>query len=158
MAKKVDIDIERTRHFGSNGLGDGSSPYLNAYAGEASWRKDNRRVSNGNRALMVIASAMSGARAVIGRGTGNGQLSRIAARNALSHCRCGLAHRTNLDRRRRIARRSYRNGQYPFGGTPSFDRRPCCEDFPCWLRGRQERTRGQRGNARLFQARLCRAA
>jgi transposase-like protein len=36
-----------------------AGPYLNAYAGEASWREDNRRVSNGNQALMVVASAMS---------------------------------------------------------------------------------------------------
>lgn len=36
-----------------------AGPYLNAYAGEASWREDNRRVSNGEQAAMVTASALA---------------------------------------------------------------------------------------------------
>lgn len=36
-----------------------AGPYLNAYAGEASWREDNRRVSNGEQATLVGASAMA---------------------------------------------------------------------------------------------------
>jgi hypothetical protein len=35
-----------------------AGPYLYAYAGEASWREDNRRVSNGSQAGLVAASAM----------------------------------------------------------------------------------------------------
>lgn len=35
-----------------------AGPYLNAYANEASWREDNRRVSNGSQAMMVAESAM----------------------------------------------------------------------------------------------------
>lgn len=34
--------------------------YLNAYAGEAAWREDHRRVDNGNQAAMVGAALMSG--------------------------------------------------------------------------------------------------
>lgn len=33
--------------------------YLYAYAGEASWREDNRRVDNGGQAMMVAGSAMA---------------------------------------------------------------------------------------------------
>jgi transposase-like protein len=36
-----------------------AGPYLNAYAGEASWREDNRRVSNGTQAAMVASAAMA---------------------------------------------------------------------------------------------------
>jgi transposase-like protein len=36
-----------------------AGPYLNAYAGEASWREDNRRVSNGTQAAMVAGAAMA---------------------------------------------------------------------------------------------------
>jgi len=36
-----------------------AGPYLNAYAGEASWREDNRRVANGTQAAMVAGSAMA---------------------------------------------------------------------------------------------------
>lgn len=36
-----------------------AGPYLNAYAGEASWREDNRRVANGEQATLVAASAMA---------------------------------------------------------------------------------------------------
>jgi transposase-like protein len=36
-----------------------AGPYLYAYAGEASWREDNRRVPNGTQAAMVAASAMA---------------------------------------------------------------------------------------------------
>lgn len=36
-----------------------AGPYLSAYAGEASWREDNRRVSNGEQAGMVGAAAMA---------------------------------------------------------------------------------------------------
>lgn len=36
-----------------------AGPYLYAYAGEASWREDNRRVSNGHQAAMVAASALA---------------------------------------------------------------------------------------------------
>lgn len=35
-----------------------AGPYLNAYAGEASWREDNRRVSNGAQAAMVAGATM----------------------------------------------------------------------------------------------------
>ncbi|MEO8722229.1 MAG: IS1595 family transposase [Sphingobium sp.] len=35
-----------------------AGPYIGAYAGEASWREDHRRVSNGTQAAMVTASAM----------------------------------------------------------------------------------------------------
>lgn len=35
-----------------------AGPYLNAYAGEASWREDNRRVANGAQAGKVGAAAM----------------------------------------------------------------------------------------------------
>jgi transposase-like protein len=34
--------------------------YLNAYAGEAAWREDHRRVDNGNQAAMVGAALMGG--------------------------------------------------------------------------------------------------
>jgi hypothetical protein len=34
--------------------------YLNAYAGEAAWREDHRRVDNGNQAAMVGAALMAG--------------------------------------------------------------------------------------------------
>jgi transposase-like protein len=36
-----------------------AGPYLNAYAGEASWREDNRRVANGGQAMMVAGAAMA---------------------------------------------------------------------------------------------------
>ena len=36
-----------------------AGPYLNAYAGEASWREDNRRVANGTQAGMVAGAAMA---------------------------------------------------------------------------------------------------
>lgn len=36
-----------------------AGPYLAAYANEASWREDNRRVSNGRQAAMVAGSAMA---------------------------------------------------------------------------------------------------
>lgn len=36
-----------------------AGPYLNAYAQEASWREDNRRVSNGSQAMLVGESAMA---------------------------------------------------------------------------------------------------
>lgn len=36
-----------------------AGPYLSAYAGEASWREDNRRVSNGSQAMLVGESAMA---------------------------------------------------------------------------------------------------
>lgn len=36
-----------------------AGPYLFAYAGEASWREDNRRVSNGDQAMLMGASAMA---------------------------------------------------------------------------------------------------
>ena len=36
-----------------------AGPYLLAYAGEASWREDNRRVSNGSQAMMVAGAAMA---------------------------------------------------------------------------------------------------
>lgn len=35
-----------------------AGPYLHAYAQEASWREDNRRVSNGSQAMLVAESAM----------------------------------------------------------------------------------------------------
>lgn len=35
-----------------------AGPYLFAYAGEASWREDNRRVDNGSQAMMVADAAM----------------------------------------------------------------------------------------------------
>lgn len=35
-----------------------AGPYLNAYAGEASWREDNRRVPNGGQAALVTRAAM----------------------------------------------------------------------------------------------------
>lgn len=35
-----------------------AGPYLYAYAGEASWREDNRRVANGAQAALVTAAAM----------------------------------------------------------------------------------------------------
>ncbi|MDT0576782.1 IS1595 family transposase [Croceicoccus sp. F390] len=35
-----------------------AGPYLFAYAGEASWREDNRRVDNGSQAMMVASAAM----------------------------------------------------------------------------------------------------
>ncbi|MBB4096972.1 transposase-like protein [Sphingomonas kyeonggiensis] len=35
--------------------------YLHAYAGEASWREDNRRISNGSQAMLVGESAMASA-------------------------------------------------------------------------------------------------
>ena len=36
-----------------------SGPYLAAYASEASWREDNRRVDNGSMTMMVGAAAMA---------------------------------------------------------------------------------------------------
>lgn len=36
-----------------------AGPYIGAYAREASWREDNRRVSNGDQAAMVTAAAMA---------------------------------------------------------------------------------------------------
>jgi transposase-like protein len=36
-----------------------SGPYLAAYAGEASWREDNRRIDNGSQAMMVATAAMA---------------------------------------------------------------------------------------------------
>ncbi|MCW3835448.1 IS1595 family transposase [Sphingomonas canadensis] len=36
-----------------------AGPYLYAYAQEASWREDNRRVSNGSQAMLVAESAMA---------------------------------------------------------------------------------------------------
>lgn len=36
-----------------------AGPYLQAYAGEASWREDNRRIDNGSQAMMVGSSAMA---------------------------------------------------------------------------------------------------
>lgn len=36
-----------------------AGPYLNAYAGEASWREDNRRVANGAQATLVASAAMA---------------------------------------------------------------------------------------------------
>lgn len=36
-----------------------AGPYLRAYAGEAAWREDNRRVDNGSQAMTVVASAMA---------------------------------------------------------------------------------------------------
>jgi transposase-like protein len=36
-----------------------AGPYLNAYAGEASWREDNRRRSNGDQAALVGRAAMA---------------------------------------------------------------------------------------------------
>ena len=38
-----------------------AGPYLNAYAGEASWREDNRRVANGTQAAMVGSAALASA-------------------------------------------------------------------------------------------------
>lgn len=35
-----------------------AGPYLAAYANEASWREDNRRVANGSQAMMVAGAAM----------------------------------------------------------------------------------------------------
>ena len=35
-----------------------AGPYLNAYAGEAAWREDNRRIDNGNQAMLVVEAAM----------------------------------------------------------------------------------------------------
>ena len=37
-----------------------AGPYLHQYAAEASWREDNRRVSNGAQAMTVAACAMAG--------------------------------------------------------------------------------------------------
>ena len=37
-----------------------AGPYLNAYAGEASWREDNRRVANGGQAAKVGVAALTG--------------------------------------------------------------------------------------------------
>lgn len=36
-----------------------AGPYIGAYAGEAAWREDNRRVDNGSQAMTVVASAMA---------------------------------------------------------------------------------------------------
>ncbi|RYG96263.1 MAG: transposase, partial [Alphaproteobacteria bacterium] len=36
-----------------------AGPYLNAYAQEASWREDNRRIANGSQAMLVAESAMA---------------------------------------------------------------------------------------------------
>jgi len=38
-----------------------AGPYLAAYAREASWREDNRRVSNGDQAKHTVALALSSA-------------------------------------------------------------------------------------------------
>lgn len=38
-----------------------AGPYLNAYAGEASWREDNRRIANGSQAAKVGYAAMASA-------------------------------------------------------------------------------------------------
>lgn len=35
-----------------------AGPYLNAYAGEASWREDNRRLHNGGQAMKVVEGTM----------------------------------------------------------------------------------------------------
>lgn len=35
-----------------------AGPHLHAYAQEASWREDNRRVSNGSQAMLIVESAM----------------------------------------------------------------------------------------------------
>lgn len=35
-----------------------AGPYLAAYAGEASWREDNRRMDNGSQSMAVAAAAM----------------------------------------------------------------------------------------------------
>lgn len=35
-----------------------AGPYLFAYAGEAAWREDNRRIDNGNQAVLVVEAAM----------------------------------------------------------------------------------------------------
>jgi hypothetical protein len=35
-----------------------AGPYLYAYAGEASWREDHRRVANGTQAALVAEAAM----------------------------------------------------------------------------------------------------
>lgn len=37
-----------------------AGPYIGAYAREASWREDNRRVDNGSQAMMVVEAALSG--------------------------------------------------------------------------------------------------
>ena len=36
-----------------------AGPYLQAYAGEASWREDNRRKANGDQAAMVTVAALA---------------------------------------------------------------------------------------------------
>ncbi|MFN3945345.1 MAG: IS1595 family transposase [Allosphingosinicella sp.] len=36
-----------------------AGPYLNAYAGEAAWREDHRRVANGTQAALVAGAAMA---------------------------------------------------------------------------------------------------
>lgn len=36
-----------------------AGPYIGAYAGEASWREDNRRVDNGSQALLVTSAALA---------------------------------------------------------------------------------------------------
>ncbi|MCB5424911.1 IS1595 family transposase [Altererythrobacter sp. CC-YST694] len=36
-----------------------AGPYLNAYAGEAAWREDHRRRSNGDQAMLVAGAAMA---------------------------------------------------------------------------------------------------
>jgi len=35
-----------------------AGPYLRAYAGEAAWREDHRRIDNGNQAMLVVEGAM----------------------------------------------------------------------------------------------------
>lgn len=35
-----------------------AGPYLHAYAGEAAWREDNRRIDNGCQAMMVVEATM----------------------------------------------------------------------------------------------------
>lgn len=37
-----------------------AGPYIGAYAREASWREDNRRVDNGSQAMMVVEAALGG--------------------------------------------------------------------------------------------------
>jgi hypothetical protein len=50
-----------------------AGPHLNSYAGEASWREDHRRASNGRQAGMVGFAAMGTVSAANGLGIGRGQ-------------------------------------------------------------------------------------
>jgi len=36
-----------------------AGPYLNAYAGEMSWREDNRRISNGQQFLAAVGATLA---------------------------------------------------------------------------------------------------